>query len=109
MKRLLAIRSKDRYSYGSVESVLKHVAVQVASLVLLSGCGGHAGHHQDETIFKGRVMKVEYILTRGVTVLTDSEGKRTELQGHPGVPCAEIEIHRRGQYEYEVFQAAGQK
>ena len=45
------------------------------------------------------------MFTQGITVLVDNQGKTTELLGFPSVPCAEVEIYRQGDHEYEVFQA----
>jgi hypothetical protein len=74
----------------------------------LSGCGSHEPvSHEEAPIFKGQVAKVEYRLTEGVTVIIDSEGKQTKLEGHPGIPCTEVEIFQHGK-EYEIFQVVKQ-
>lgn len=74
-------------------------------LILLVGCGSHTLPHSSELVFKGEVVKVDYMLTRGITILMDRDGKTTTLAGFPSVPCSEVEIYHRGHHNYQVFQA----
>jgi len=85
---------------------LNRIILLASAALLLAGCGGHDGHAEHgQLVFKGKVTRVEYILTRGVTVITDADGKTTELEGHPGIPRAEVEIWRSAEGHYLVLQA----
>ena len=87
----------------------KNVFYLIALAILLAGCGSHSESHQEhygEQVFKGQVTKVDYVFSRGVTILKDVEGKAIELKGYPAIPCLEVEIYKLGEYEYEIFRIA---
>lgn len=85
---------------------LKSIVPFIALPFLLIGCGGeHSPSHEGKTLFKGRIVKVEYMLTRGHTILIDENGQEITLQGFPGIPTGEVEIYEKGHREYKVFQA----
>ena len=92
----------------SLGNAIKRRALAVLPLLLLAGCGAHEPMHEGELVFKGKVAHVQFRLGQGYTLLIDSEGKVTRLEGYPGVPCVEVEIFKRGEREYEVFQSAPQ-
>lgn len=79
-----------------------------AATLLLSACGGgHDVAPKAGPIFKGTVSKVRYMVTENKTIIVDSEGKELTLEGMPGIPCTEIEIHHgHGHHPYEVFLAS---
>jgi hypothetical protein len=82
---------------------LKSIFISLAALYLI-GCGSSEPvAHEETPLFKGKVVKVQYRLVEGDTVLIDDAGKETVLEGHPGIPCSEIEIFKHGR-EYEVVQ-----
>ena len=87
----------------------KNIFYATAAAALLAGCGSHSELHQEhhgEQVFKGQVTKVDYVFSRGVTILKDADGKVTELEGYPSIPCTEVEIYKFGEYEYEIFRIA---
>jgi hypothetical protein len=87
---------------------LNLILISIAALTF-AGCGSStdSSHEEEKPFFKGQVVKVQYRLTEGKTILIDAAGKEIELEGHPGIPCADIEIFKHG-HEYEVFQVAKQ-
>ena len=93
----------DQYSYPSVNLKLKNLLFILIAL-LAAGCGHHS-NAEGKVVFKGQVVKVEYRLIEGTTVLIDAEGKKTTLEGHPGVPCTDVEIVETKPHEYEIFFA----
>jgi hypothetical protein len=88
----------------AVKAHFEKVIIGIFLSLLLIGCSSHR-HSEGELVFKGQVVRVQYMLQKGVTVLVDAEGKTVELSGHPGVPCTEVEIYKTGDHEYEIFEA----
>jgi hypothetical protein len=77
----------------------------LATILLFAlGCGSQHSSHEGSLVFKGQVVKVEYQLSTHTTLLFDSEGKTTTLHGHPGVPCAEVEIYEENPREYRIYR-----
>jgi len=85
--------------------LFRHALGTSITLILLAGCGSHTLPHSSELVFKGEVVKVDYMLTHSITILMDRDGKTTTLAGFPSVPCSEVEIYHRGHHDYQVFQA----
>lgn len=96
----LAFRASAQYGYVPVKHIFK--AFFLGSAFLAAGCSHQA--HEGKLVYKGKVARVDFELSRGVTVIHGEDGKTTELEGLPGIPCAEVEIYQHG-HEYEVFQA----
>jgi hypothetical protein len=102
MKRLL-FSLHIRYEL-IVRSTVQKILFALLPLALF-GCGNHHEAHQGSPVFKGTVVRVQYRLTEGTTVLIDSDGKLTKLEGFPSVPCDSVEIYQHGKHAYEVYQA----